>query len=122
MVKQNIKIALLSVFFIIGILLIMLNFLKIDICTQAVIAFDKTYSYIAIENESSSYIENNQIDYVRMEYEKQYFNCHITYVSSSTDFKMYLISLPEIVEKTESYLQSKIIVDSLNVYEYLIKK
>ncbi|MCQ3907563.1 MAG: hypothetical protein MJ219_02185 [Mycoplasmoidaceae bacterium] len=57
-----------------------------------------------------------------MEYNKQYFSCHIIFSSSSEDFQYYLISLPEMVDKTKPYIETNIIVDSLNIYQYLLKK
>ena len=122
MIKQNIKVALLSILFLVVFWLIMFSFIKIDVGSKAIITFDNTYSYIAIDTANSSYIEKHEIDYVKMEYEKQYFDCHITYTSKVDDFQYYLISLPDIVDKTSNYIETNIIIDSLNIYQYLFKK
>lgn len=122
MIKQNIKIALFAILGLVAFWLVLLIFIRIDITSQAVVSFEDSYSYITIENKSASYIENHQLDYIKMEYEKQYFSCHITFSSSSEDYSYYLISLPSIVEKSVNYFSTNIIIDSLNVYEYLIKK
>ncbi|XQP55885.1 MAG: hypothetical protein ACOQNY_00600 [Mycoplasmoidaceae bacterium] len=122
MIRQNIKIALLAFLALITFWLVMFNFIKIDIATKGVITFVDSFNYLALDVTSSAYIENHQLDYVKMQYAKQYFNCHITYSSTSEDFNYYLISLPPIVDKTKSYIQANIIIDSLNIYEYILKK
>lgn len=122
MIKQNMKVALLAILGMITLWLIIFSFIKIDVSTKAVVTFVDSFNYIAIDNKSSAYIENHELDYVKMEYKKQYFSCHITYSSGSDDFQYYLISLPEIVDKSKTYFETNIIIDSLNIYEYWLKK
>ena len=122
MIKQNMKVALLAILGMITLWLIIFSFIKIDIATKAVVTFVDSFNYIAIDSKTASYIENHELDYVKMEYNKQYFSCHITYSSGQDDYHYYLISLPDIVDKSKNYLETNIIVDSLNIYQYLLKK
>ena len=122
MIKQNMKVALLAILGMLTLWLIIFSFIKIDVATKAVVTFVDSFNYIAIDSKSAAYIEKHELDYVKMEYSKQYFSCHITYSSSDDDFQYYLISLPDIVDKTKSYLETNIIIDSLNIYQYLLKK
>lgn len=122
MIKQNIKVALFVVLGLITLWLVIFSFIKIDISASAVVTFVDTFNYIAIDTKSAAYIENHEIDYIRMEYEKQYFSCHITFSSSNEQYSYYLISLPDIIDKSSNYLGTTIIIDSLNIYQYILKK
>ena len=122
MIKQNIKVALFVVLGMLILWLVLLCFIKIDISSSGVITYEESMSFLTISTKTGSYIEKHEIDYIKMEYEKQYFNCHITYSSADKEFTYYLISLPDIVDKSTNYLNTNIIVDSVNVYQYLIKK
>ncbi|MBQ0045407.1 MAG: hypothetical protein KBS35_00755 [Mycoplasma sp.] len=122
MIKQNIKVALLVVLGLITFWLVILSFIKIDISAPAIVTYVDTFSYVAIDTKSAAYIENHALDYIKMEYEKQYFSCHITFSSSNEQYSYYLISLPDIVDKSRNYLDTTIIIDSLNIYQYLLKK
>lgn len=122
MIKQNIKIALFTVLGLISFWLLMFSFIKIDVATSALISFDQDSTYMSIDSKSASYIENHGFEYVKLEYQKQYFNCHITYVRSSEIHYDYYIILPEVIQTTESYFVTNIIIDSLNVYQYIFKK
>ena len=122
MIKQNIKIALLCIFGFIIFWLIMFCFIKIDVSTSGLISFEDATSYISIETKASAYIINHDFDRIKIEYKKQYFSCPITFVRSGEIHDDYFIVLPEIVVTTETYILTNVIIDSLNVYEYLIKK
>ena len=122
MIKQNIKIALIAIIGFITFWLIAFNFIKIDVATQGLISINDAGPYIALEKNTSAYVQKHGIDYIKMQYNKQYFNCHITYTSGNEEYGYYYISLPSIFEKTTEYLLANVIVDSLNVYQYIFKK
>lgn len=122
MVKQNIKVAIIAIVSFITFWLILFNFIKIDVSSQGVISFVESTSYIAIDSKTGAYIQNHEIDYVKIEYNHQYFSSHITYSSGNDEYTYYCISLPQIIEKTESYILTNVVADSLNVYQYLFKK
>lgn len=122
MIRQNIKMATIIIIGLLTLWLILFNFIKLDITTQGVVTFVDSFNYLMLDRSSAAYIENHDIDYVKFEYNKQYFDCHITYASSSEESQTYLIFLPTIVDKTKPYLTANIIIDSLNVYQYWIKK
>lgn len=122
MIKQNIKVALFVVLGLVAFWLIMFIFIKLDVSCQAVITFNESYSFISIDAQDGAYIENHNIDYVKIEYKKQYFSCSITYSSADEQYSTYLISLPDIgIDKTNPF-PTNIIIDSLNVYQYWLKK
>ena len=122
MIKQNIKIALLAILGFISFWLILFSFIKIDVATTALISFNEGSSFMSIDSKYAAYIENHSMEYVKLEYEKQYFNCHITYVRSTEIHYDYFIVLPEVITTEETYFVSNVIIDSLNIYQYIFKK
>ncbi len=100
----------------------MFCFIKVDVATTGLITFDDGYSYLTLDTKAGSYIENHDFEYIKLEYKKQYFNCYISFERSSETAIDYFIILPEIVSTTETYMISNIIIDSLNIYEYICKK
>ena len=122
MIKQNIKVALLAILGFISFWMILFCFIKLDISTSALITFDQGLSYMTIDNKSAAYIENHGFEYIKLEYEKQYFNCHITFVRSSEIQYVYFIVLPDVITISDNYFITNIVIDSLNIYQYLLKK
>lgn len=122
MIKQNIKVALLSIVGLITFWMVLFCFIKLDVAASALITFEDSMSYMTIDTKSAAYIENHNFEYVKLEYQNQYFNCHITYVKSSDVQYDYFIVLPSVITATDNYLITNIIIDSLNVYQYLLKK
>lgn len=122
MVKQNIKVALFVILAFICFWLIMFCFIKIDVASTGLITFQDGTSYITVNNKTSAYIEKHDFQYIKLEYEKQYFSCYINLEKSSETSTDYFIILPEVMYTTETYLVSNIIIDSLNIYEYIFKK
>lgn len=122
MIKQNIKVALLAIAGFITFWLILFSFVKIDVATSALISFNEGSAFMSIDSKYAAYIENHGFEYVKLEYEKQYFNCHITYVRSSDVHYDYFIVLPEVITTEETYFISNVIIDSLNIYQYIFKK
>lgn len=122
MIKQNIKVALIVIIGLLTFWLIMFNFVKLDVSVKTSIYFNGNASLVAIDSKNSSYIEKHEIRKVKMEYEKQYFNSTITYSSTTDSIDWYLISLPQVIHKSDNPIETTLILDSLNIYEYLIKK
>lgn len=122
MIKQNIKVALLAIAGFLTFWLILFSFVKIDVATSALISFNEGSAFMSIDSKYAAYIENHGFEYVKLEYEKQYFNCHITYVRSSDVHYDYFIVLPEVITTEETYFISNVIIDSLNIYQYIFKK
>lgn len=121
MIRQNIKVALFVILGLITFWLIIFSFIKLDVTTHGLISHNDSYYILTIDDNSAAYIENNAIDYIKMEYEKKYRSCHISFSSTQEGYCNYLISLPEDVDVFD-YLDANIIIDSLNVYQYLLKK
>jgi len=122
MVKQNIKIAIVSIIACLTFWLVIFNFIKIDVSTTSLINLTDTTPQISIESNVGSYIENHNIEKIRMNYHNQYYWCNIYYATSSSDYYNYAIMLPDVVDKTQQFFTTTIIVDKLNVYQYLFKK
>lgn len=121
MLKQNIKIAIIAIIGFLTLWLVVLNFIKIDIATQSIVNFQNKIPYAAIDVKTSSYIENKELSYVKLLYNKQSFNCPITFSSAGNEYNYYLIVLPSVVDQTGQYLVLNLIIDSLNVYQYVFK-
>ena len=122
MIKQNIKV---SVFVILGFIcfwLIICCFIKIDIASTGLITFNDATAYLTVDTKIATYIEKNNFEYIKLEYKKQYFSCYINLEQTSETSTNYFIILPEVVSTTETYIISNIIIDSLNIYEYIFKK
>lgn len=122
MIKQNIKIAIVAIIACLTFWLVTFNFIKIDVSTISLISMVDTVPEIAIESKIGSYIENHAIDRIKMNYQSQYYWCNISLIKSSDQYYDYSIILPDVVDKTQQYLTTTIIVDKLNVYQYLFKK
>lgn len=122
MIKQNIKIAIVSIICFITFWLVMFNFIKIDKASQAFLYFDNTIPMISIENETSAYIQKHEIDRIKVEFNKQYFECHITFNEYNEQYSTYLIVIPSEVYKAQTYMLTNIIVDRQNLYQHWFSK
>jgi len=122
MIKQNIKIAIVSIIACLTFWLVVLNFIKIDICSTSLISMVDVVPQIAIESNMGSYIENHAIDKIKMNYQSQYYWCTVSLIKSSDQYYSYSIILPDVVDKTLQYFTTTIIIDEVNVYSYLFKK
>ena len=122
MIRQNIKIALFAILGLITFWLVMFSFIKIDVATNGFILFEEQDT-ITIDSQSASYIESHDCHQVQVEYKKQYYTCSIYGATGTGDFCTYSIyGLSKFVDPGEPYLDTKIIIDSLNIYQYLLKK
>jgi len=122
MIKQNIKIAIITIICFITFWLVMFNFIKIDKASQGFLYFDNTIPMVSIENETSAYIQKHEIDRIKVEFNKQYFDCHITFSEYNEQYSTYLIVVPSEVYKAQSYMMTNIIVDSQNLYQHWFGK
>jgi len=122
MIKQNIKIAIVSIICFITFWLVMFNFIKIDKASQAFLYFDNTIPMVSIENETSAYIQKHEIDRIKVEFNKQYFECHITFNEYNEQYSTYLIVIPSEVYKAQTYMLTNIIVDRQNFYQHWFSK
>lgn len=122
MIKQNIKIAIVSIICFITFWLVMFNFIKIDKASQAFLYFDNTIPMVSIENETSAYIQKHEIDRIKVEFNKQYFECHITFNEYNEQYSTYLIVIPSEVYKAQTYMLTNIIVDRQNLYQHWFSK
>jgi len=122
MIKQKIKIAIVALIGFITFWLVMFNFIKVDRSSQALIYFDDTIPMISIDSTSSAYIQKHEIDSIRVEFHKQYFDCHITFNEYQEQYSTYQIIVPSEVYRTQPYTLANIIIDSQNLYQYWFKK
>lgn len=122
MIKQNIRIAIIAILIFLGLWALVCAFIKIDLSSQVLINFDTEFPIVSIHNKDASYIEKYDISNIKIEYEKQYFQSQITYESKNDEYTNYFIYLPPVVAKPSGYFVTNSIIDTVNFYQYLIKK
>lgn len=121
MIKQNIKVAIIFVLGLLTIWLVVFAFIKLDVATQAIINFDERE--IIVDAKNAAYIQNrDKKDNLKIEYEKQYWDCTLydpTIEDEYWHFPIYIRYLPE---WPTGLVNTHLIIDSLNIYQYLFKK
>lgn len=122
MIRQNIKIAILAIFGLITIWLIIFNFIKLDVTTTIMINFD-TQEFV-IDAKNAAYIEaNRRREDLKIEYEHQYFNCKLFEPYGEGEFKYYpIMTIDPVIDQTQGLLSTNLLIDKLNIYNYLLKK
>lgn len=122
MIKQNIKVALFVVLGIITFWLILFSFIKLNVTTTIAVNFDSRE--FILDKKSAAYIDSHgRRDKLWLEYESQYFLCKVFDGYQEDNLIHYPIkSLDPGVTQVTGILQTHLIMDSLNVYHYLIKK
>ncbi|MCQ2956450.1 MAG: hypothetical protein MJ233_00870 [Mycoplasmoidaceae bacterium] len=93
-----------------------------DVTTTIAVNFE-TREFI-VDKKSAAYIDShNRRDYLRLEFENQYFPCKVFEAYLEDNWMHYPIkSIDPGVTQVTGLLQTHLIMDSLNVYQYLIKK
>ncbi len=119
-IKQNIKICLVTIFIMIISILLLFKFVKIDKSCQALIMIEEDNQTINIDNDLSSYIEKKQIDNINVLYDRQYYSCNIIYFKKIHGFTKYWIFLPTNIVIEDQYYLTNIVADSIDLYHLLI--
>ena len=84
--------------------------------------FEQDEQTINIDNDLSNYIENNQINNIKILYNHQYHSCEIIYFKKNQEFTKYWIFLPSNIVIEDQYFLTNIIVDCLDLYHYFLLK
>lgn len=123
MISQNIKVALLTLIGLLTLWLIIFAFIKVDVSTQVLVTFNEGTTQLAIDSISASYIQSYQREEsVKIRYQNQYHYCHLINPEPSSEYTYYTIVSGPVFDPTIGYLQTDLIIDSLNIYQYVIKK
>lgn len=119
-IKQNIKICMVTIFIMIISILLLFEFVKIDKSCQALIMIEEDGQTINIDNDLSSYIEKKQIDNINVLYDRQYYSCNIIYFKKIHGFTKYWIFLPPNIVIEDQYYLTNIVADSIDLYHHFI--
>lgn len=119
-IKQNIKICVVTIFIMIISILLLFKFVKIDKSCQALIMIEEDSQTINIDNDLSSYIEKKQINNINVLYDHQYYSCNVIYFKKIHGFTKYWIFLPTNIVIEDQYYLTNIVVDSIDLYHLLI--
>lgn len=122
MIKQNIKIALCAILGLVVLWLITFCFIKIDVSAQTSIIFDGETPIVYLNNRDASYVENHKrSDKIRFYYSGSYQYGELINPEVFGDWTSYILQT-NIKFDVENPIPINLILDSLNVYQYLTKK
>lgn len=119
MIRQNIKVALFVILGLITFWLIMFGFIKLDVASEAWVNVQE--NTVMTTAKIGAYIQNHN-NHIKIKIVDQYISYTLSGVAVTEQYWTFTVLEPLPIDPTIEGKPVSIIVDSLNIYQYLLKK